>query len=42
MVVAWIPKWRERVVRTENLDKSAARVKGVARVEELKRKQVGR
>lgn len=40
MVVAWVEKWRERVIRTENLDKSTSRTKSIARIEELKRKQV--
>jgi hypothetical protein len=40
MVVAWVEKWRERVVRTENLDRSMTRAKGAARIEELKRKQL--
>ena len=40
MVVAWVEKWRERVVRKENLDRSTTRAKGTARIEELKRKQL--
>eukprot|EP00802_Teleaulax_amphioxeia_P022646 Tamp_23116.p1 GENE.Tamp_23116~~Tamp_23116.p1 ORF type:complete len:235 (+),score=29.97 Tamp_23116:341-1045(+) len=40
MAMAWVPKWRERVMMTENLERTQERAKGTSRIEELKRKQL--
>jgi hypothetical protein len=38
--MAWVPKWRERVIGTEDSLRSTVRSKNSSRIDALKRKQL--